>query len=45
MEDNRLLIKTEPSTFHFDLPKDAGINLKDEIYSFIKHNRLLVCIQ
>ena len=24
-------------TFHFDLPKDAGINLKHEIYSTIKN--------
>ena len=26
---NRLIIATEAKTFHFDLPKDVGINLKD----------------
>ena len=36
------MVTTEPKTFHFDLPKDAGINLKYEIYSIIKHNELLV---
>ena len=32
---------TKPKTFYFDLPKDAGINLKCVIYSIIKHNELL----
>ena len=39
--DNKLVITTEPKTFCFDLPKDASINLKHEIYSFIKHNKHL----
>ena len=39
--DSKLVITTEPKTFCFDLPKDASINLKDEIYSFIKHNKHL----
>ena len=39
--DNKLVIKTEPKTFHFDLPKNAGSNLKLEICSIIKHNELL----
>ena len=42
MGDNQLVITTEPRTFHFDLPTDLGINLKHEIYPFIKHNELLV---
>ena len=33
MGDNELIGTTEPKTFHFDLPTDAGINLKHEIYS------------
>ena len=37
MGDNQLLLTTEPRTFHFD----AGINLKHEIYSIIKHKELL----
>ena len=41
MADNKLAITTEPKTFNFHLPKDASINLKDEIYSLIKHNELL----
>ena len=41
MEDNKLVITTEPKTFHSDLPKDTGINLKHEIYCTIKHNELL----
>ena len=40
MGDNKLAITTEPKTFNFHLPKDASINLKDEIYSLIKHNEL-----
>ena len=31
----------EPKTFYFDLPRDAGINLKHVIYSIIKHYQLL----
>ena len=41
MGDNKLMVITELKTFHFDLPSDAGINLKHEIYSIIKHNELL----
>ena len=41
MGDNKLMVITEPKTFHFDLPTDAGINLKHEIYSIIKDNELL----
>ena len=40
MGDNQLAITAEPRTFHFDLPRDADINLTHEIY-FIKHNGLL----
>ena len=40
MGDNKLLITVEPKTFHFNLPKDAGINLKHKICSVIKHNEL-----
>ena len=32
MGDNRLVIKTDPKNFHFDLPKDDSINLKHETY-------------
>ena len=35
MGDNKLVITTEPNTFHVDLPKDAGINLKYKIYSIV----------
>ena len=41
MGDNKLVITTEPRTFNFDLFKDAGINLKREIYSSIKYNEHL----
>ena len=50
MEDNQLVITTEPRTFKFNnsnLPTDAGINfkhdinLKHDIYSIIKGNELL----
>ena len=41
MGDNKLVITTEPKILYFDLPKHADINLKDEIYSVIKHNELL----
>ena len=30
MGDNKLAITAELKTFHFDLPKDAGINLKHD---------------
>ena len=33
MGDNELIVTMEPKTFHFNLPIDAGINLKHEIYS------------
>ena len=33
MVDNELIVTTEPKTFHFDLPTEAGVNLKLEIYS------------
>ena len=36
--DNKLVITTETTTFHFYLPKGAGTTLKHEIYSIIKHN-------
>ena len=42
MGDNKLIVTTELKTFHFDLPADAGINLKHEIYYIIKHNELIV---
>ena len=38
MRDNKLVITIEQKTIHLDLPKNAGINLKDEIYSTISHN-------
>ena len=41
IEDNKLVITIELKIFHFDLPKDADINLKHEIYSIIKHNKRL----
>ena len=39
--DNKLVKTTKPKTFHFDLTKDADINLKHETYSIIKYNKLL----
>ena len=39
MRDYKLEITTKP--IYFDLPKDAAINLRHEIYSTIKHNDLL----
>ena len=30
MRNNKLVITTEPKTFHFDLLRDVGINLKHE---------------
>ena len=34
----KLIIKGEPETFCFDLPKDADNNLQHETASIIKHN-------
>ena len=39
-EDNKLVIITEPKTFHFDLRKDVD-NLKHEIDFIIKHIEFL----
>ena len=39
--DKKHVITTELKNFYFYLPKDAGINLKHEIYFIIKHNKLL----
>ena len=36
IEDNKLVLTTEPKTFHFDLPKDVSINLNHEICSIMK---------
>ena len=41
MKENKLVITTEPKIFYFDLPKDAGINLKHRICSILKHNESL----
>ena len=38
---NKLVITTETKTFHFDLPKDVGNNLKHEIDFIIKHKEFL----
>ena len=38
LRDNKLVITTEPKTFHFNLPKDVDTNLKHEIDSVIKYN-------
>ena len=38
---SKLVIITEPKTFHFDLPKDVDKNLKYEIDLIIKHNECL----
>ena len=38
MRNQKLVITTEPKTFCFDLPKDAGNSLK--ISSMIKYNEL-----
>ena len=35
-KDKKLVITTEPKNFHFDLPKDVGINLKQEISFYNK---------
>ena len=42
MEDNKLVLITQPKTFHFDLRKDARISLKHQIYSTINQNVLLI---
>ena len=36
MGENKPIIRTEPKTFNFDLPKDTGINLKHEIHPIIQ---------
>ena len=41
IEDNMLVIITEPKTIHFDLPKDVNKSLKYEVDSIIKHNTFL----
>ena len=41
MRDNKLVVTTVRKPFCLDLPKDAENNLKYEIYSFIKLNKLL----
>ena len=41
IEDNKLVIITEPTTFYFDLPKNVGKNLKHEIDSAIKNIEFL----
>ena len=38
IENNKLLIITEPKNFHFDLLKDVDKILEHEIDSIIKHN-------
>ena len=40
MRNQKLVITTEPKTFCFDLPEDAGNSLKHEISSMIKYNEL-----
>ena len=39
--DNKIAITTKPKTFHFDLAKNAGQNLKHEVGSIIKRNQFL----
>ena len=39
--DNKLVIKREPKTLHFDLSEHSDNNSKQEISSIIKHNELL----
>ena len=41
MRNEFVITTADPETFHFDLPKDAGINLKHEIYPPMKHNEIL----
>ena len=40
MRNQKLVITTEPKTFCFDLPKDAGNSMKHEISSMIKYDEL-----
>ena len=35
-KDKKLVITTEPKNFHFDLPINVGINLKQEISFYNK---------
>ena len=35
IEDNKLVVITEPKSFHFDLSKDVDINVRHEIYFII----------
>ena len=39
--ENKLVITTEPKTFHFDLTNDIDNNLRHEIYFIINHNEIL----
>ena len=39
IEDNKLVITTEPKIIYFHLPKDVGNNLKHKIDFVIKHNK------
>ena len=41
IDENKLVIITEAKTFHFDLAKDVGKNLKHKINSIIKQNEFL----
>ena len=41
IEGNKLAIKTDTKTFHFDLPKNVDSNLMLEIDFIIKHDELL----
>ena len=41
IKDNTLVSIREPETIYFDLPKDAGNNLKHETAFIIKHNEFL----
>ena len=38
--ENKLVITTEPKTFHFVLPKDVGNNVKHVLESIIKSNEI-----
>ena len=39
--DNQIVTTTKLKAFYFDLPEDAGINLKHGIYFIMKYNKLL----
>ena len=41
IEDNKLVIITEPNTIHFDLHENVQKNLKYQIDSITKHNEFL----